>query len=245
MSDDWDFYLAKVDHQPASIMVDLGIKPQTPMRTHPYMGYIRVYMRFAAENGLSTDKEFDALCKIGDAVDEMVAQSSHLYVGRNTSDGNRDFYFYSNDTASLEAELNNMMKTFPEYQFETGSREDPDWNVYAEFLYPSPDDKQRMMNRRVCEQLQKHGDELVSPRKIDHRCYFKKKMDAEAFKKELLTQNFAIVGTGRTKPLIGELFVDFDRSDTPSEIDDVVIPLVRLTEKHNGIYDGWGCEAQT
>ena len=38
MSDDWDFYSLRVDGEPASIFVDLGISEDAPIRSHTTMG---------------------------------------------------------------------------------------------------------------------------------------------------------------------------------------------------------------
>ena len=61
MSDDWDFYFLRVDDQPASIFVDLGIRKKAPLGSHPTMGYLEAPMRRPRQDGLSSQDEFDDL----------------------------------------------------------------------------------------------------------------------------------------------------------------------------------------
>ena len=139
-----------VDDEPASTYVDLGLAREAPLRHQAYLAYVRVYMRQPRPDGLSSNEEFDALIAIGDAlVEQVVSGRPSTFAGRNTSNGTRDFYFYTADPDGFDSLVETAMAIRPEYQFETGVREDSGWNVYFDFLRPSPDDYQRIMNRRV------------------------------------------------------------------------------------------------
>lgn len=245
MSEDWDFYLAKVDHKPASIMVDLGIRKALPKPDYPYMAYLRLRMLNPRDDGLSSQEDFDDLCTFMDSLEPITETPDNIYVGRNTSDGNRDFFYYTKSPITLEKSISKFMKSFPEYKFETGHQEDVEWSTYHNFLYPDSNAHQRIMNRRVCEQLQEHGDDISHPRKIDHWVYFSKRRSLKAFEQFLSDQNFNILKTGREKPLIGKFFINFDRTDIPINIDDVVSEIISTTAPLDGDYDGWGCETVT
>lgn len=241
MSDDWDFYRAKVDHEPASIMVDLGIRNQVPKPTLPYMGYLRLYMLKPREDGLSSQEEFDDLCEIGDTLEAEIDSAEHIYVGRNTSGGCRDFYFYTPNPEKLEADLATLMAAFSAYEYETGHREDQRWDTYLTFLYPNDNEMQRILNRRVCDLLSRDGDDLHVARVIDHRAYFKEKKPLQNYQKFLEEAGFIIKKQGRERPLFGDFFVDFERVDIPAEIDDIIIEISKKAVELGGNYDGWGC----
>jgi len=248
MSDDWDFYMLLVEDKPASIMVDLGIRSSVPVKTHPQMGYLRTYMNHPnPENGLSTDQEFETLCKIGDAIEAVIKKSDgrHIYVGRNTCAGTRDFFFYSDNLEALHKDLTEVTEKFSNYEFENGGREDAYWGVYTDFLFPRPLDFQRIQNRRVCENLEKHGDDLPQAREIDHWVYFQSKSKLRTFLQFLKELKFEAKKTGREKPLIGKHFVNFSRVDIPAEINQVVDELYLKSEELQGDYDGWGCTVVT
>jgi regulator of RNase E activity RraB len=133
------------------------------------------------------------------------------------------------------------MSKWPDYEFETGARPDPDWSTYRNFLYPSDEDFQRIGNREVIDRLREHGDQIEIARKIDHFAVFAKRDDRDAFARYLADHGYHVSETG--DPADGRFEVAFDRVDPPADIDDVTIELFRAARKHHGEYDGWGCEA--
>lgn len=240
MSDNWDFYPLLVDSEPASIYVDLGLAGEAPMENQHHMVYVRVFMRQARPDGLSSNDEFDDLIGIEDSLTEIFSGSeSTTYVGRNTSSGNRDFYFYTADVAAFEESARAAMADHPEYQFEVGGRPDPEWDVYFGFLYPSPDDRQRVLNRRVVEQLAAHGDNHSEARSIDHFAYLPNATAITELRDFLAGQGFSV-----DQPKIdgGSVALCFTRVDRPDKIDDVVVPIAKRIREIGGEYDGWGCE---
>lgn len=242
MSDDWDFYALRVDDQPASIFVDLGIRKEAPIKSHFTMAYLRVFMLKPKENGLSSQEEFDDLIALEDQVTAAITQdSSVIYVGRNTSSGNRDFFFYTYDSKRFEKAAQAAMRGFPAYKYETGAREDRSWRTYFEFLHPSKRDMQRIVNRRVCEQLAKHGDDPNNQRKIDHLALLPSAEAQAAFEHHVALEGFAIDCAPEEGDEYGQFSVEFSRSDRPAEIDEIVIPLLEKVIDLGGSYDGWGC----
>lgn len=193
------------------------------------------------EDGLSSQEEFDDLCKIADALEAGIGTAEHIYVGRNTSSGCRDFYFYTRNPEKLEVDLATLMTAFSAYEYETGHREDQRWDTYLTFLYPNDNDMQRILNRRVCDLLSRDGDDLHVARVIDHRAYFKDKKLLQNYQKFLAEAGFVIKKQGRERPLFGDFFVDFERVDIPAEIDDIVIEISNKAIDLGGSYDGWGC----
>ena len=240
MSDDWNFYPLLVDSEPASIYLDLGLARDAPLESQPYMSYVRIFMLQPRPDGLSSNEEFDALVSVEDSLSEVVAGSDNTtYAGRNTSGGNRDFYFYTADPEVFARSVETAMAGYPRYQFEVGARLDPEWEVYFGFLYPSPDDLQRILNRQVVENLVAHGDNPSEPRPIDHFAYLPNATAAANLRDYLGAQDFSI-----DEPSIegGTVALSFQRPDRPDSIDDVVVPIARRIQELGGEYDGWGCE---
>lgn len=239
MSDDWDFYQLLVDSEPASIYLDLGLAADAPNKNQPHMAYVRVVMRQPRPDGLSSNEEFEDLIGIEDSLTEGFSSSKPVtYVGRNTSSGNRDFYFYTTDAVLFEASAKTAMAHHPQYQFEIGSRPDPDWETYFSFLYPSPDDLQHILNRRVTDQLASHGDNSSEPRVIEHFAYMPNADATGELRAFLAGQEFSV-----DEPKFDgtSTMLSFKRSDRPDNIDNVVIPIARRIRELGGEYDGWGC----
>jgi len=240
MSSDWDFYFCQVEGRPASIFLDLGIAADAPVASHPHLGYVSVEMRQPRPDGLSSQEEFDALSAIDDSLSAGVAGGGNaFYVGRNTSDGNRDYFFFAADPVAFAADVERAMARFPAYRFASGSQPDPDWSTYFDFLSPSEDDRQRILNRRVQLQLEAHGDDQSQPRPIDHRLYFPDGAAAAAFTARLAGQGFEIAPPVAMEE--GDVAVDLKRSDRPGDMDDVVLALIADARPSGGSYDGWGC----
>ncbi|WP_431046678.1 DUF695 domain-containing protein [Roseateles sp. L2-2] len=246
MTDDWDFYSALVDGKPASLYVDLGAKAFAPRKDLPHMAYLRLRMRQPRDDGLSSKAEFDQLIVIEDALTDALCDEHTAFVGRNTSDGCRDFYFYVSAPDTWEARTASAMAPFGDYQFQTGTREDPEWSSYMNFLLPGPWDRQRILNRGVCEQLQENGDALTTPREIDHLAYFRDAASAAAFIDDVRPLGYHIKDEPRHDEEDDTISVEVSRVDVPSMqgIDEVTRPIFEATHRHGGDYDGWGCTVE-
>jgi hypothetical protein len=158
MAKDWDFYLCRVDDKPASIFLDLALARDAPIGDLPHMAYVFVSMNAPRPDGLSSKEEFDTLAAIEDALEQgLCTDFSTRYVGRNTSAGRRDFFYYTGRESGWKDRVAAVMRSFPAYDVDYGARSDPEWETYFRFLYPVPADHQRIMNRRVCFNLEKHG----------------------------------------------------------------------------------------
>lgn len=243
MSDHWNFYALLVDDKPASIFVDLNVTKDEKISDFPTMAYLRVKMNSPRPDGLSSQDEYDILIALEKDVTEAAGRTGkYLYVGRNTSSGNRDFYFYAQDH-DIEDFLINAMRNWPTYDFETGHRPDKDWATYWRFLYPSAEDFQRMRNREVIDRLLEHGDRISEPRKIDHFAVFGTRDGRAAFADYLDANGYHIIEMADAAN--GEFQITFDKTNRPDQIDDVTIDLFRTARDNSGDYDGWGCTIVT
>jgi hypothetical protein len=243
MSNDWDFYFLRVDGESASIFVDLGISKDAPIRSHTTMGYLRVLMLRPREDGLSSQDEFDDLIALEDHVTaKIIENGAAVFVGRNTSSGNRDFYFYVADPTNFEKTAKAAMREFPAYEYETGTRADQEWRTYFDFLYPSEIDFQRIMNRRVRQQLEKNGDNASNERKIDHLALLPNPKAQAAFTDYVQGEGYTVESAPDEPNADGQFLVEFYRVDQPARIDEIAVPLFRKVAELAGEYDGWGCE---
>ena len=246
MTNNWDFYALRVDGEPASIFVDLGIRSDAPLSSHPHMAYVRLYMNQPRPDGLSSQEEFDTLIEIEKAIEADLCGDEVGYVGRNTSGGCRDFYFYASTASDWQRKVDGALSTFKIYKYETGTLEDTGWSTYLNFLLPSEVDCQRIENRRVCEALERHGDKLTVKREIDHWSYFPSPEAVDAYVADVATDGFQV----RSKPVGDESALHFGaqiwRMDTPSyaNIDNVTLPLFEAAARHGGQYDGWECPVE-
>jgi hypothetical protein len=244
MSDEWDFYFAKVNDAVSSIFVDLGLRPDAPNEKRPWLLWVWVDMRAPRADGLSSGEEAPTLHEIEEALNSMVPPvCGAQLVGRITGSGRREFYFYGEEPGELEAAVARAMTPFPDYSFESGSTFQPDWEQYLELLYPSASNLQRMMNRRVLDALEQSGDVHEVPRKVDHWLEFPTPEARAAARSTLEAIEFAVEGeyesddAGASLP--HSLVVSRVDSVDMRTINGISLELARLAQEHGGNYDGW------
>lgn len=247
MSEDWDFYFCRVDDRAASIFVDLGVASQAPIESLPNLGYVRIHMRAPREDGLSSQDEFQALSTLEDALETLQVDGESAYVGRNTSNGCRDLYFYIRTTEHWHQKVAATMRSFPAYEFESGTRADPSWTTYFDFLHPSEEDRERIQNRRTCDVLERQGDRLDQERPIDHWAYFPEPDSRHAFIAEAKALGYIIQELIEPEDKQRSYGVRLSSVGRPSlhEIDDLTLPLFRAARAHGGEYDGWEAQVVT
>jgi hypothetical protein len=244
MSDAWDFYFAKVNDVVASLFVDLGIRDSVPDAGRPWLLWNWVYFRQPRDDGLSSSEEAPILHEIEDALTKEVKETTNAeLVGRITTAGRREFYFYGPQPGRFAEAVASALKRFPDYEFETGTAEDPKWSQYLDVLYPSPENCQRIKNLHVIESLEKHGDSLKKPRQVSHWAYFAASPDRDHFIATAVSSGFKVTDQSRsddpqTAHAYGVTLQRVDRVDWDS-INEVTLALFRLAKEVNGVYDGW------
>jgi len=242
MTDDWDFYFCRVDNRPASIFVDLGAAKDAPLGAYPVMSYVSLTMQNPRQDGLSSSEEFEALKSIEDHLDgELTSGRSAVYVGRNTSNGCRDFYFYCTDQLDWVTRVAESMRPFPGYTYKSSSRPDPEWRTYFDFLFPGDREMQSIQNRRVCESLQRQGDPLTQAREIDHWAYFPNRDARARFVKAATALGHMLRQEHDPQDDDDQFGAQVYRTDIPSldGIDAVTWPLFNAAKEAGGEYDGW------
>jgi Family of unknown function (DUF695)/Regulator of ribonuclease activity B len=226
----------------ASVFLDLGIRKFVPDEGKPNLLWVWVYLKWPREDGLSASSEFDSLKAIEEKLTEtMMERFDAVLCGRITTDGRREFYYYAPRSEQLEAVVEDGMLQFRDYEFDCGSKADPEWRQYLDVLYPSDEDRQRIENRKVLEVLEQKNDTLKTPRDVWHWIYFRTETDREEFWDAVSPLEYRIQSKpqgNRSVFPFGLCIVRF-QSVNYTEIDNAVIELFRLAKTHSGDYDGW------
>jgi uncharacterized protein (TIGR01619 family) len=248
MSNKWDFYFTKIEDHAASIFVDMGIHDDVPDLNRPVMFEIDMPFLTPREDGLSMNDEADTLFAIEDALSEQILRVAKAeMVGRITTNGHRYFVYYGPNLVDLSAALDAVNSGFPGYSLSYRSEDDPEWKMYLEYLYPSPEEMQTILNLGVVDSLQKNGDDLSISRMVDHGAYFPSAEKREAFKAEIQKNGFQIADEsyaddGRDLPY----WIEFRQVSSVEwkTMNNITIPLFRLAKQFQGEYDGWGTQVQ-
>jgi uncharacterized protein (TIGR01619 family) len=241
--EEWEFYLTNIDNKPGSIYVDLGLSKVAPMTDKPNLVWVSLKLTNPREDGLPSNDESKLLWEIEDALTENI-KSKHNAVdaGSMTADSLRYYYFFFADTTLYEKTISEALVGFPTYEFDYGVKEDKDWSAYFDFLYPSPQQYQSILNRRVVDQIEKAGDMLTKSREVIHWIYFKSESDLDNYLEKIKDDNFTVVSKDCDKSW-GEFahklqIKRVDKVDLNS-VDEYVIYLWKLANECNGDYNGW------
>ena len=245
MSDEWDFYFARVNDAVSSIFVDLGVRPDVPIEKRPWLLWVYIPLLAARPDGLASNEEARKLHEIGEALGSMVsATCGAQLIGRITGAGRREFYFYAAEPGELTASVANVMKGFPEYKYDTDSTFQPEWDQYLT-LYPSETNLERMQNRRMLESLAEQGDSHEVPRKIEHWLYFGDEQSRAACRETLVAIDFAVEDEGLSEEggedMPYALVVSRVDSVDSHTINGITLELQRLAGEYCARYGGWEC----
>jgi hypothetical protein len=245
LSNEWDFYFARVNEAVSSIFVDLGIRADVPIEKRPWLLWAWVLLQAPKPDGLATNEEGRTLHEIGEALDSRVsATCGAQLVGRITGNGRREFYFYGTDPGELTASVASVMKEFPVYEYESGSTFQPEWDQYLT-LYPSATNLERMQNRRMLEALALQGDAHQVPRKVEHWLYFADEATRNACRDTLVAIEFAVEDEGMSEEegddMPYALVVSRIDSVDSHTINGITLELARLAGEYCARYDGWEC----
>jgi regulator of RNase E activity RraB len=242
MSDSWDFYFANVNGEIASLFIDLGLADTAPDPNRPWLLWTWVYMNQARDDGLSSSEEAPRLDAIEEALmAEVEDATAGELVGRITTAGRREFYFYGPTHLGFEDAIGRAMSQFADYTFDTGVEQDAEWSHYQRVLYPSPRDVQRIKNRHVIEVLSQHGDRLEKPRIVAHWAYFPTTDARAAFVGGARELGFTVIGEAEADNDEHRYGVQLERIDKVDweSINEVTLELFELADTSGGYYDGW------
>lgn len=240
---DWDTYVLYVKNRPVSIMVDLGFANSSGATQNRNVIIVSVQLAKIQPDGLPLMSEIKKLDTLETRLIETLQQNVNaIYTGRYTSNGKRDFYFYSNDTSNIISHVSGVMDAYPRYPVKTIIKTDTELSNYLNVLYPTQSELQRIYNRRMISRLAKAGDELTAPRKVSHFIFFRTEKDRKAFAQTVQDKRFTVDNFGEEQGIKDRRFsLEISRVDKVDEdnIDEVSLYLWELALKFGAKYDGW------
>jgi hypothetical protein len=243
MAEDWDVYVSPIDDHPAVIFVDLAPAKNPPDTQRPCLLRVSIELQVQREDGLSDPDETDVLYAVEDALFDSVAKSLRArYVGRVTTQGRRDHFYYGHSAEGFSAATSEAMRGFSNYRFKCTNEQDSAWSVYSEVLFPGDIELQSIYNRRIVDRLMEGGDDLTEPRDVDHWMYFPSEENRDQFLLQVAGNGFrseCTLGEAPNDELrYGVHLTRKDRVDLET-IDGLVIDLFLRTRNCGGSYDGW------
>lgn len=247
MSDKWEMYFAPVDEQPAAILVDIGIAETIPDFERTMLLWMWLQMKSPDDDGFASEGEEAHLTQIEDTfIDAVELTTGAVLVGRVTTCGRREFYFYAKSDEGFEDSIAEAMEPFDDYEYETGSQEDEEWLQYLDVLYPGAEDAQQIFNRQVIDGLTESGDSLNTPRPVDYFANFRSTEDRSQFNAAAVSLGYKLVEEDFDEDPDCELpyGVSLQRVNPVDwdTIDGLTYELFDLARAHDGEFEGWGSQ---
>lgn len=243
LSSDWKGYATLDGDDLVSVLLDMGLADTTVHPHFPTLVLVRVPLRAPGEDGLENDEEFDLFEELFNALDEMALQAGAMLVARSTRRGVREHVFYAGAGVDLGEGVRRVMRDYPEHACEIETREDAGWTYFLDTIYPSAIDLRIMADDHLCESLRDQGDDLVTPRRIDHRAFFGDEVSRQRFIKLIRSFGYDIAGLLDPGGASEEYGVTFSGAGSPFDISSIVAPLYGAARNLGGRYDGWDTEA--
>ncbi|HRG16517.1 MAG TPA: DUF695 domain-containing protein [Pseudomonadota bacterium] len=241
MSKDWVVYACAVEGRPATVYLDMAIAEDAPLERLPVAAWVQLRMQQPREDGLSSDDELDVLKAIEEALVAGLTDKSTAYVGCITTNGRRDFHFYTAAAAGWKERVSSALRAFPTHAFTCASRPDREWDIYFDRLSPSDEDRERIQNRRICDALQRSGERFAVARPIEHSAYFPSDAARAQFVDRVTPMGCRVVEMLEPEELGEQFGVRVAALGIPShaQIDALVLPLFHAANECGGEYDGW------
>jgi regulator of RNase E activity RraB len=243
VEDKWDFYPCRVEDHPGSMNLNMSYINHAPIEGAGTVYWIDFEMPDPGEHGMGNDASFDLLRIIDDHVVESLEKQPLYYVGRLRNAGLWTMYFFGPEglDSTIESAARLAIKDNDQTPFANGSKPDPGWSVYTDFIYPSPERHRWMRDRSVVDVLLDNGDQHDQPRRVDHWMYFSSKAERDEVAKACEIEDFSIENRpdDNTGGKAFGLQVYRDDPTELSHINSVTSMLTEMAANHNGEYDGW------
>lgn len=235
---DWGVYYALLDEQPTVFSIDLALREQAPVLSHPQLVLITL------ENN-ATDPSGSVLPLLNSWQDSLTKslqqQAQVLSVGWTTAGGKRRLIFYG----PQRSDYPELVKTISRGNAIVTNVEivnDNNWEYYRRTLYPSEQEMNQIQNGRMLSSLSQAGDDLSQARPFDHWFYFTTSEDRTRFLSAIADQGFSVIDRESVLPE-GEQRYELHllRNDKPDELylNEFTWKLAELARQYNGLYDGW------
>lgn len=160
------------------------------------------------------------------------------YVGLRIYDGWHEFYFYAKDSKNLDVIVTKMLRESG-YKYESSVVKDTKWDFYVKNLFPTELEFHNIQSDNIIFLLQEEGDNLSTPRAVEHYVSFDTATQKERFVKNILTCGFEFKDDISSEEFEHGVALVKEHSVTSQEVKNIVQELYEHIKKEHGYYEGW------
>ncbi len=240
---EWVAWMRLIESKPASISIDCLAHNDRTSKLHALV-ILSIKDLGTERNGFPSKEKFDELYLLEDKITEIADKNKSKYPGRFITDGKAYYFIYTNKSEAIESKLKDLMYKTKKYSFYVDVREGKDWQDYYQMLYPPLTEKQKYHNSTLINRIIQEGDKPEKERLIDQAIFFDNKENRESFLRELQKIKFPIEKheLSDNGGNIYELQISVRSPLNIELLNSSTDKLIKLAEKHNAQYDGWGSE---
>jgi uncharacterized protein (TIGR01619 family) len=249
MNDNWEGYQCFVDEMKALMVFNLELAADPPMLEMPVLANIVLIVDDPDADGFPDEEENHELIQVEDTlIGRLSDGETAVCAGHCVCDGNIDLYFYvtEKERTNFARRVEKVMDDFPRTEWDIAVHDDPEWEVYFDFLSPDPQGLVEIYTRRRLDELEQLNDDLTAARRVDHLASFTDRDASDRFMASLTVLGYSEIGlvSGATPDHAAEnerLLVSFSRADAPERFMEIAASLSQLADTNGGIYLGWNC----
>jgi len=240
MEDQWVGHMLETEDGVMSCLINIALAENCPDETRPHCTLVRIPFKDPGEDGLGSNEERNALGDFEDAIEERSAKLKVVHAASVRGEGSLNILYYS--PAASEAGLRTILKdVIRGYEVEAGSFDDAEWEQFED-LYPPPEAIAEYFDLQVIAELESSGDQLATPRPVDHTLMLPNAEAANHAAK--IAAPLGYTETDRQTEEDDELPITLQLTKSHSvdieTVSEVRAQLTDVAEALEGVYDGWG-----
>jgi len=142
--ENWAVYIGRVEDKPAVFRINLGIgEIDFPIEGYTQCVRLNLVLKAPDEHGFTTDEERERLYNIEDIIMPSLKETDFL-AGVVTYQGNITWFYYTQNAPLLAANIEKAFTNITDYEPEIRIVDDPNWEIYSDYLYPNIYEHQRL-----------------------------------------------------------------------------------------------------
>ncbi len=235
MSEDWITYDWKAEGVPAVFTVDLQYAA-------PLAGYNTMLWfscASAKKSPLSARDNSRAQAFLRASRKQL---KEAVYVGCVAADTWQQHYFYTADAGQIDV-LEALCMKEKHLSAECGRAAEPDWNTYAQFLYPDAAKSQTIVNGETIAAYASRGDNLKIHRRLNLSVGFPKEPFRLLFEEQARLEGFAIGNPWFSAELdtpYGSTLHVISSLEKPA-VDELTTRIIDIASRFGGRLFHWDC----
>jgi regulator of RNase E activity RraB len=160
------------------------------------------------------------------------------YIGSRLKDEWNEFYFYARSAKNLEVIVTKMLRDSG-YKYESSVVKDAKWDFYHKYIYPTELELYNIESDKIIFLLEEEGDELSTPRDVEHYVSFETATQKERFVHSVLSCGFEFKDDISSEEFEHGVALVKRHNVKNEEVRAIVEELYELIKKEHGYYEGW------